>query len=209
MITKRLVNGNNPFFLVRLKKIGFIKIIVILFFVGMLYGSLLVGLGQAQTQEHLAFLTEQFLNKRVDQSIIYTFISSFNSSAIMLLCLFLCGFCAVGQPIALFLPIFHGLGIGVSMSYLYYSQGLKGMLFSIALILPSAIPSTISLVLGTRESVRFSNTIFRSLFPEKYETPKNNGVKLYLLRFVTLVIFNIVSAMIDSVCTFLFAGFFL
>ena len=42
-----------------------------------------------------------------------------------------------------------------------------------------------------------------------HTVPKNNGVKLYLLRFVTLVIFNIVSAMIDSVCTFLFAGFFL
>lgn len=209
MITKRIVAGNKPFFSVRLKKIGFIKIIGILFFLGMLYGALLVGLGQAQTQEQLSFLTEQFINKRADQSIVYTFISSFNSSVILLSCLFLLGLCAVGQPIALFLPMFHGLGLGVSMAYLYSSQGLKGILFSIALILPSAIPSTISLVLGARESVRFSNSVFRSLFPEKYETPKKSGMKLYLLRFGALAIFDIASAMIDSVCTFLFAGFFL
>ena len=109
---------------------------------------------------------------------------------------------------ALFLPVFHGLGLGISMAYLYSMQGFQGILFTLILILPSAAISTIALFLGTRESVRFSNSIFRMLFPEKYEVPQQSGLKLYLIRFGVLLLFDVAAAMVDSVCTFLFAGFF-
>lgn len=208
MMTDQMISRKKTCFSVRLKRIHFIKVIVVLFLIGMVYGALLVGLGQAQTQEQLSFLTEQFIGKRAEQSIMYTFIGSFNSSAVLLLALFVLGFCAVGQPVALFLPVFHGLGLGISMAYLYSTQGFQGILFTLILILPSAAISTIALFLGTRESVRFSNSIFRMLFPEKYEVPQQSGLKLYLIRFGVLLLFDVAAAMVDSVCTFLFAGFF-
>ena len=125
MMTDQMVSRKKTCFSVRLKRIHFIKVIVVLFLIGMVYGALLVGLGQAQTQEQLSFLTEQFIGKRAEQSIMYTFIGSFNSSAVLLLALFVLGFCAVGQPVALFLPVFHGLGLGISMAYLYSTQGFQ------------------------------------------------------------------------------------
>lgn len=208
MITDRTAVKRKSFVSIRLKKISFLKIIVILFFLGMIYGALLIGLGQAQTQEQLSFLTEQFINKRAEQSIFYTFIGSFNSSAVLLLGSFLLGLSAVGQPGALALPVFNGLGLGLSMAYLYSTQGFQGILFTLVLILPSAIISTIALVLATNESVRFSNSIFRMLFPGKYEAPSSNHLKLYLMRFGVLLLFDVAAALVDSVFTFLFAGFF-
>lgn len=198
----------HSFISFHLKKINFIKIIFILFLLGMIYGALLMGLSDEQTLNALSFLTEQFVNKRAEQSIIITFFSSFSSSILLLLALFLVGFCAIGQPFALFIPVFHGLGLGMSMAYMYATQGLQGVLFSILLILPQAAISTFAIILGTRESVRFSNMFFHYFMPDKYESPQTGALKLYLTKFAVLTGFIALSALVDSICTFLFAGFF-
>lgn len=191
-----------------LKKISFLKVLFILFFIGMIYGALLVGLSDSGIQNKLAFLTQEFVNKRTEQSIVFTFFSSFGSSMMLLIILFLLGFWAIGQPAALFVPIFRGLGLGMSMAQMYVAYNFKGVLFCLILILPQVIISTIGLLLGTRESVRFSNVFFRYFLPGKYDPPESGLFKMYLLKFIVLTGFMAASAAVDGICTFLFAGFF-
>ncbi len=191
-----------------LKNISFLKILFVLFLIGMVYGALLVGLCDSSIQDKLSFLTQEFVSKRSEQSIVVTFLSSLGSSSLLLFILCLLGFSAIGQPAALFIPIFRGLGLGMSMAQMYASYSAKGVLFCCILILPQAAVSTVGLILGTRESIRFSNVFFRYFRPEKYSPPESGLLKMYLVKFTVLFGFMICSALIDAIFTFLFAGLF-
>ncbi len=187
----------------------FLKAIFILFLLGMIYGAVMVSVSSQESLDKMSFITGQFIDKRAQQSIFLTFFNSLYSSGILLAALFVLGFCAIGHPVSLFIPFFRGLGLGLSMGYLYQNDGLKGVVFCLLLIIPQAFFSTLSLILATRESVRFSNLFLSLLFPKKLEQSQApHLLKLYLTKFGVLAGLIAVSALVDSVCTFLFAGFF-
>ncbi len=193
----------------RLSNMSLFKILLILFLLGMVYGALMVGFGQAQTSDQLSILTDQFINKRAEQSIVFTFFNSFSSSMLLLFAAFLLGFCAVGQPGSFFIPLFRGLGLGLSTAYLYAQRGWQGALFTLILILPTAAISTFALLLASKESIRFSNRMFKMLLPDRFESDiDGDTLRLYLLRFFVLMGLIALSALVDTLCTFLFAGFF-
>ena len=103
--------------------------------------------------------------------------------------------------------MFQGMGIGLSTAYLYSSKGINGIIFCLVLIAPTTIISTLTLLLGSKESIRFSNRILKTLFPQKFNQNMQGELKLYLKRFSALTIFQLVSACTDTICTFLFARF--
>ena len=190
-----------------LKNINLIKILFVIFMVGMIYGAMLIGLNRDEAVNQLGSIMQKFINKRIEQSIFITFASSFFSSMILVVILFLVGFFSIGQPIAFFIPMFQGMGIGLSTAYLYSSKGISGIIFCLILIAPTTIISTITLLLGSKESIRFSNKNLRTLFPQKFDQNMQGELNLYLKRFSALTIFQLVSAVVDTMCTFLFARF--
>ncbi|WP_270739198.1 stage II sporulation protein M [Massilioclostridium coli] len=185
----------------------FFQLILLLFIIGMIYGAVLAGTSSEEMLNKLSFLTQGFMDQRAEQSLVYTFLNSLGSTASLLLTLFLLGFCAIGQPFAGFVPIFRGLGLGLSMGSFYLQDGIKGVLFCLLLLLPPAAISTFALILGTRESIKFSNLFFSVLLPDKNLETKGM-LKLYCTKFGVLFGILLVSALIDCICTFLFAGFF-
>ena len=199
----------KAFFSIYLKQINLMKVLFVLFVLGMIYGAALIGLNQDEALSQLGGVMQRFINKRAEQSIIITLISSFSSSMVLIIVLFLTGFFSIGQPVAFFIPIFQGLGVGLSTAYLYSSKGVGGVLFCLLLIAPSAFISTFALLLGSRESIRFSNKNLKTLFPRKFNQNMQGELQLYLKRFAALTFFQTISAIVDSVCTFLFARFLL
>lgn len=197
----------KAFFSVYLKNINLIKILFMIFIIGMIYGAMLIGLNRDEAINQLGSMMQKFINKRIEQSIFITFASSFFSSMILIVILFLTGFISIGQPIAFFIPMFQGMGIGLSTAYLYSSKGMSGIIFCLVLIVPATAISTLTLLLGSKESIRFSNKILKTLFPQKFEQNMQGELKLYLKRFSALAIFQLVSACVDTMCTFLFARF--
>lgn len=197
----------KAFFSVYLKNINLIKVLFMLFIIGMIYGAMLIGLNRDEAVNQLGSMMQKFINKRIEQSIFITFASSFFSSMILVVILFFTGFISIGQPIAFFIPMFQGMGVGLSTAYLYSSKGIGGIIFCLVLIAPTAAISTLTLLLGSKESIRFSNKILKTLFPQKFEQAMQGELKLYLKRFSALTVFQLVSAFTDTMCTFLFARF--
>ena len=201
-ITKKKI-----FFSFSLKKINLFKILFILFTFGFLCGTILICTNNAETLKQLNILMQKFLKNRTEQSIFITFFSSFFSSIVSIAALFFLGFFPLGQPISFFIPIFHGLGLGLSTAYLYSFNGLKGVIFSILIIAPSEIIFTLILLLGSKFSIKFSNMNFKNLFPEKFKQKNKGTVKIYIKRFISLLCLSLIAAIVDGLTTFSFARF--
>ena len=197
----------KAFFSIYLKQINLMKVLFVLFILGMIYGAALIGLNQDEAVGQLGGVMQRFISKRAEQSVFITLVSSFCSSMVLTIVLFFVGFFSIGQPVAFFVPVFQGLGIGLSTAYLYASKGIGGIIFCLLLIAPTAFISTFSLLLGSRESIRFSNKNLKMLFPQKFNQDMQGELGLYLKRFAALAFFQAVSAIVDAVCTFLFARF--
>ena len=193
--------------LLTLKKNKLTMLIAAFFFAGMLYGALLVGFGEKGLIDSLDFITKGYVESRTEQSLLVTFGHSFCSSGIFILVLFVLGFSAVSIPVIVFLPLFKGLGLGVSIGYLYTVYAVKGAAFCAVLVLPAALFSTFAIILAGRESLKLSLLFLSSFVPRINGTISPRGVKLYCAKFLVLLAIVIISSLIDCVTTFLFAGF--
>lgn len=184
-----------------------IMVLFALFLLGMVYGALSVADLGEELLKSADFITQGFISIRRMQSIFITLGSSFISSSILLLIVYLMGYSSIGQPITFFIPFFRGLGLGFSMGYLYTYFGGKGIAYCLVLLLPHALVSTLALVLGAKESIRFSNLLFRNFF-SKENLISLKTLKLYTSKFLIIIFLVLISAIIDCVFTFLFSRFF-
>lgn len=190
-----------------LKKNKFTIIIAVFFFVGMAYGAVMIGFGDEKLLHSLAFMTKGYMTGRVEQSFVDTFFNSLLTSGAIVLLLFLLGFSAVSIPAIVFLPLFKGLGLGVSIGYLYLTYGIKGVAFSAVMILPSALLSTFAIVLAGREAMKLSLLFLGTFLPKIQGNLSARVVKLYCAKFLVLIGIVAVSALVDCLVTFLFSGF--
>ena len=178
-----------------------------LFFAGMAYGALVVGFGEEKMLDSLSFMTKGYMAGRAEQSIAVTFFHSFCSSGGFVLALFLLGFSAVSMPLVVLLPFFKGLGLGASMGYLYLTYRWSGIAFSAVLILPTAVFSAFAVILASRESFKLSRLFCATFLPRMQGSVSFRSVKLYCARFAVLFGISLISAVVDSILSFLCAGF--
>lgn len=138
---------------------------------------------------------EQKLTLAAEGNWLNVFFSSFAGVAIILSAAFLCGFCAVAQPIELLLAAFRGLGLGVCVRGIYLNSDV---LRSMAVFLPFAVLSTGILLLGIKEAFGLSmrylslSTTSENLLGIKTE------IHDYAARFLILTILLAALAMADA-----------
>ena len=181
--------------------------LIALFFIGVAYGSILAGGASQETSDSLERITEQFLLQKVGDTFLTAMFSALMSSGIFLLLLFLCGFSAVGQPFSFFLVVFRGIGLGTSMGYFYLNLGMKGILMSLAFIVPAGIVSSYAVLLAGRESVKLSNRFFKVMIADGFVMP-GSVLKTYSVKFLILFLLILLSAGINGLCTRIFAPLF-
>ncbi len=190
------------------KNLDLFKILFAIFTFGFILGVILIGINQQESLSQLKLLMEKFIRNRTQDSILVTFFSSFFGFSIPILVLFLIGFFPLGQPVAFFIPMFHGLGLGLSSAYLYSLKGFQGIKFCIFIIAPCEIIYVLLLLIASKFSIRFSNRNFKNLIPEKYSQNKKGLLKRYLMRFITIFSFIVFVALVDCLTTFVFYRFF-
>lgn len=113
--------------------------------------------------------------------------SSCFSTVVLLLILFLSGLSACGAPVTALVPLFFGLGTGLTEAY-YYSGGKAGIFTVAILVIPHTVVAVASLVMGCAESLRMSLLISGQLLPSS----ANCGglwqdFRLYGLRFLLFI----------------------
>lgn len=144
----------------RKKKDRLFYALMIVFLIGMLYGSIFsVGGGQGSSAllPSLSATHEASLRQMQSASLLDGFGYSLRASSLFLLLLFLTGTCMIGQPVSLVILFVRGLGVGSYMGYLYATYAGAGVVYSTLLILPGMLVATVALVLAGREAILFSN----------------------------------------------------
>lgn len=182
-------------------------VLIALFFIGVAYGAVLVGGASPETSDSLQRITEQFLLQKEGDGFLPALLSALLSGGVFVLLLFLCGFSAVGQPFSFFLVVFRGIGLGTAMGHFYLNLGVKGILMSLALIVPAGIVSSYAILLAGRESVKLSNRFFKVMTNDEFSMP-GGILKTYTVKFFILVLLILLSAVVNGLCTRVFAPMF-
>lgn len=112
--------------------------------------------------------------------------------------LLFCGLSACGVPFILMVPLFFGLGLGMSESY-YYSTGWHGVLLTVVVVLPSVVIKTAGLLLGVAESMRMSLLIGGALTQKNSVGGLNRELRLFLLRFGLFILLILAGGIVDTV----------
>lgn len=132
------------------------------------------------------------------------------STVVLLAALYLLGLWACGAPFVLLVPLFYGLGLGLTEAH-YYAMGRAGVVAVAAVILPCGLLTAMVLVMAGAESLRLSAELSRQLLP-KSTSPANpfstrqrverdtglwGAFRLYSLRFLLFLVAAFGAALIE------------
>jgi len=179
-----------------------------IFTAGMLCGAAMLRQGDSVVLLWLKNLFERYHHARAAQTLLATFSYSLLSSLLLIVPAYFCGLCAVGFPVVGLLPFLKGMGTGMLSGYLYAAHALKGLGYSLLLICPGTLFSTLSLLLCCKESIETSGRLFRVALYQ--ELPREwGGIRIYSLRYAILFLLCVSGALLDAVLNRAFIGFFL
>ncbi|MCI9413765.1 MAG: hypothetical protein HFJ79_01115 [Clostridiales bacterium] len=134
-------------------------------------------------------------------------LSSCLSPLILLGLLFLVGLSACGAPVILLVPLFYGLGLGMTEAY-YYSTGAAGIGVTALLILPHSLMAGVSLILAGAESMRMSLRFSGQLLPSAPMGGMWQDFKMYCVRFLIYLGLIFGSGVLDVFLRLGFASLF-
>lgn len=185
-----------------------VLLFALLMLLGIVIGALIVRSAPQNLLENMGFLTSSFMDKRGDQNLALTFLHSLGASFSILVLLFVCGFCAVSMPVIAGVPIFRGLGLGISIGYMYLYKGLEGLLFSVVMIIPAAFISTVALLFAARESLKLSTAFLSFMVKQPGKYNMSGTLRLYCVKFLGFLLALAAAAAVDTLFTHLFSSLF-
>lgn len=122
------------------------------------------------------------------------------STVLLLLLLYVLGLWACGAPFVLFVPLFHGLGLGLTLAY-YYAMGWAGVGAVVTVIAPSGLLTAALLITAGAESLRLSTELSQQLLPAKNAVGAKEGLwpafRLYSLRFLLFLVAAMAVGLVD------------
>lgn len=123
-------------------------------------------------------------------------LSSWFLPEVLLLILFLVGLSAWATPITILIPLFYGLGLGMTQAYCITLMD-SGLLVSLLWIWPHSLIEITALLLGCMESLRLSLIIGSQLLPGGTIGSLWRDFQVYLLRFLWCSLIAFVAATVD------------
>lgn len=180
--------------------------IMLLMVAGVLIGTLAFSFIKTSTLSDLNLIENDYLSMRENGEYVKILYSSLLNSSMLIVVLFLLGFCAVAQPISVLVPVYKGMGFGVTIAQIYSENGVNGFFSAIILILPCALISSYALFIAVRESLRMSNRFFSQAFLDRRceSDSINDYVKLYAVKFLVLEAVTTVSAAVDCLSSLVY-----
>lgn len=188
------------------KKNNVLLVFAALFLFGVTAGTLLMRTAQTDTLDLLLRLVDGYITSRREQTVLQNFLTGFASSMAFVGVLFVCGFCAISQPVIALAPLFRGLGFGFSVAALYARYGARAALFVALFILPDMLASTIAILFCCRESLRLSGNFLSAAG----KGPRGDAfypLRVYLGRYAAASILCGLSAFFVAVLYFAFANY--
>lgn len=173
--------------------------------VGIVAGAVIASSKKVSDMLGLWWLHQYFPPAFSGNTVLAVFRNTFLSSLLFLLIAMLLGFFAIGQPLAIFLLGYRGVGIGVSVSMMYMTSGMSSMPTLLILLLPKALALSFTASLAVRETLRLSGVQFKFLFnDDSADDNMQKVIKLYFIKFIVLTAITFVIAVLDSLMNYFF-----
>ena len=119
------------------------------------------------------------------------------STVVLLGALYLLGLWACGVPFILAVPLFHGVGLGLTEAYCYHT-GMGGVITVATLVMPMGLLNAAVLTAACAESLRLSTTLSRHLLTREAQEGIHSGFRLYSLRFLLFLIAAVAVAVMEA-----------
>lgn len=177
---------------------------VILF--GALLGTVTFCFMGSDELSRLSVFSNSFVDVRSSGDLGKILVRSFVSSTVFIAVVFLSGFSALGQPLAVAVLLLRGMGWGAAMSQLYSLYGSRGALLSAVFVLLPAVITAAALMIAARESVAMSNILLCVVFSDRQHNGLRQTVRLYAVKFLVLEAAAAVAAGLECLLTVIFAG---
>jgi hypothetical protein len=175
-----------------------------LFLAGVLAGVLLLGSAGEETLALLVRVVDGFVEKRRSQGFAQIFASASFSSLFFVGALFICGFCAIFQPVEIAMPLFKGLGFGFSVASLYGSYGAQAAAYVGVFMFPGMLLSTIAILFCVKEALKLSASFFSGMRGKEHEP---YPLRLYIARFFVAAVVCVLAAFLEAALYSVFANF--
>ena len=124
----------------------------------------------------------------------------------LLAVLYLLGLWACGVPFIPVVPLFYGLGVGLTEGF-YYHLGQQGVIAVVTVLLPGVLLTAALLVTAAAESLRLSTCLSRQLLPNPTEQAGLwHRFRLYSLRYLLFVAAAVVIGATEALLRLLLGG---
>lgn len=124
----------------------------------------------------------------VEQNFLTYMTTAFTTNALLVAGLFICGFCAISQPLILFILFFKGLGFGLMGSYLYGLGQKSAIIYYSLVLLPEMLLSITILIVSSKEAFAFTKNFLQILIPTSQKDKTGIPVQAYCFRFLLYII---------------------
>ena len=171
---------------------------------GLTLGCLSINSADEKTLNFLSLITNGFVINST--SVSEHFFSAVGSDFIMLLILYVLGFCIFSHPFSIIVLLFCGVGVGVSVSFLYRTYGVGSILYSAVLIAPSATVSILTLIFASCESVKMTTFLFKRCFFKDALPLNREKFTKYSLQFLSFSCILVLSGILDTALNRIFSN---
>jgi len=158
--------------------------------------------------KYITIIIDNYFSQQIAQNFLLNFLSGFFSNFIYIFLLFLCGFCAISQPLIILLALFRGLSIGITISSIYIIYGKSAITFVFVLVIPSIIINSMLFIYCCIQSIKLSSYFYVSAVKNNV-TKKQYLIKEFCLKYIAYTILVCLFSAINSIIISLFKNYFL
>ncbi len=174
--------------------------------IGLIFGAVCAGKADKSLISSLDIVFTSDFTLRCNQTLLSSFMAGLTANFIFFTSVFLLGLSAWGSLGIPVIIAFKGFGMGITGGYLYSCYSFSGVGFFLLVMLLGYIISTLALVFQGKLAMAFANNLFARVRGVAYN--QDNTFYKYIVNNSFILIALSVSAMVDAVLNFLFAGIF-
>lgn len=191
-----------------IKRNAVFAVFCILVFVGIIIGALNGRNADNELLKRLDFIFLTNFDVRCSRVVLSAFVSSFASSFLFLLVIFLLGLSVWGGTVVAAIPFFKGYGYGLSVGWLYCNYGFYGVLYNILVILPGAFLCSALIAAAANSAFEISLKLMSSCSRSVSADSVHISVKRYLLSMLWFLVLAAVAAAVDMIFSLCFSWIF-
>ncbi len=181
-------------------------LLVILFFVGLVFGSMYAKNTDNFLINKLTDFYLNYLNSKSSLPLFSIFLNTLLIISSVIIFLFFTGLCAIGVPIVAVIPSVIGFLIGIISGYIYETFLLKGLGYCGIIIFPTAAIAVGAIILSCKDSINMSKTMLGLLVNRRAQSEAE--FKSYCIKFLIYIVISVFSAVLQAILTNLFIGLF-